>query len=395
MESYISMKIEDGIDFITSHFDCQSLFPRKMMTKICNYQFSVYSKEVIAQKCMESDFMDCRINAYPEFTIWNKYKIPLYPPNFIFIDLDLSTFSKCKNPNKMLDNALKKTLKKMSLTFSQEHSHHSPHSPQNNIYQSYDNKKTDINPTVLWSGNGYHIYLPMNSLILDSLEPFSKENFPRLFSVHYGKYRGYLVSEVFLLFAKQYFTDGKADPQHRPKYKTCLIRIPDTFNSKCIERGLSFEDSKVKVIKKWNGFRPPIQSLTRKFWKWLIQEEIIQSSKASNSKNSQINIHGLSTGFKILWIEKIMQSGIPDGRKETLRLILGPYLGKRKTYHEAVVLLENWLDKCNKSRPLDIDFNKRQRIQAALKNKKGFLSLENLKIKYGWLYDAIDAESIR
>ncbi len=285
------MNIEEEIDFITSHFDCESLFPRKMMTKISNYQFSVNSKKVIAQKCIESNFVDCRINAYPEFTIWNNYDISLYPPNFIFIDLDLSTFSKCKNPGKMLDKALKKTLKNISVTFSQEHSHQSQHSPQNNFHQPNDIKENDISPTVLWSGNGYHIYLPIKALILDDFEPFSKEKFPTLFSLHCGKYSGYSVSEVFLSFAKQYFTDGKADPQHRPKYKTCLIRIPATHNSKCIEKGLSFEDSKVKVIKKWNGFRPPIQLLTREFWKWLIQEEIKQSSKANSIKNGQINTY--------------------------------------------------------------------------------------------------------
>ncbi len=57
------------------------------------------------------------------------------------------------------------------------------------------------------------------------------------------------VSEVFLKFAEEYFTDGKADPQHRPKYKTCLIRIPNTYNSKCLSKGKSDEESKVKEIK--------------------------------------------------------------------------------------------------------------------------------------------------
>jgi hypothetical protein len=115
------MNIEDDIDFLTSHIDCESLFPRKMMTKISNYQFSVNSKEEIAQKCIESGFIDCRINAFPEFTKWDKYDISLYPPNFIFIDLDLSTFSKLRTPSKALDKALKKTLKKISVTFSQEY----------------------------------------------------------------------------------------------------------------------------------------------------------------------------------------------------------------------------------------------------------------------------------
>ncbi len=61
-------------------------------------------------------------------------------------------------------------------------------------------------------------------------------------------------------------------------------------------------------------------------------------------------------------------------KREILRLVLGPYLRKRKRYDEAVVLLERWLDKCNKLRPLDRDFNSRQKIQTALKSNKGFLN---------------------
>ena len=39
-------------------------------------------------------------------------------------------------------------------------------------------------------------------------------------------------------FAEDYFTSGRADPTYWPKYKTCLVRIPDTINSKCLSRGL-------------------------------------------------------------------------------------------------------------------------------------------------------------
>ena len=83
------------IDFILSHFE-EPIFPRKMMTAKSNGQFSVSSKEEIFEKCKQANFVDCRINAYPEYT---EYKgIVRYPPNFVFIDLDLTTFSKYKDP---------------------------------------------------------------------------------------------------------------------------------------------------------------------------------------------------------------------------------------------------------------------------------------------------------
>ena len=90
-----------------------------------------------------------------------------------------------------------------------------------------------------------------------------------------------------------------------------------------------------------------------------------------------------------MWIEKLLQRGIADGRKETQRLILGPYLTKRKSKEESIELLTNWLNKCDSIRNLDKSFNSKQRINLALKNDKGFLKLERLKIKYPWLYNVI------
>ncbi len=388
------MDIEANLNFIFSHFDESRLFSRKVMTKRKNYQFTVYDKKDLIQKCIDSDFTDCRVNGYP---ILDKQELACYPPNFIFIDLDLSNFEKCKNPKKMLDKTLRNVLNKITTSFSVEDLRDTQRSPtenEHNIQQPNLGFSTEVKPTVLWSGNGYHIYLPIRALILDNFEPFTKKKYPSLFSEYNGKYLGFSVSELFLLFAIRFLTDGKADPQHRPRYKSCLIRIPNTFNSKCLIKGSSKEESMVKIIQEWNGYRPPIQLLTKDFRRWLIQEEINQKIHNRKIRNTCSIKFGNTSNFQIQWIENLLQSGIPDGRKEALRLVLGPYLGKRKRYEEAVVLLENWLNNCNKLRSLDRDFNSRQRIQTALKSNIGFLNLENLKIKYRWLYDAINIDSI-
>lgn len=173
-----------------------------------------------------------------------------------------------------------------------------------------------------------------------------------------------------------------------------MIRIPNSYNLKCLSRGLSYEESKIKVIQKWNGYRLPIQLLTKYFWRWLIQEEINQRlvvEKQKKSGQSQIKRFNdsIPNNFQINWIEQLLQTGIPDGRKETLRLILGPYLSKRKSYDDATAILQQWLDKCNVLKPLDNGFNSIQRIKTSLKNTKGFLKLESLKEKYRWLYNTI------
>ena len=78
-------------------------------------------------------------------------------------------------------------------------------------------------PTVLDTGNGYHIYQPIDSIILDDINELKE-------FTHFDKY---YLSNKFLKFAAQYFTDGHSDPQHNPTVNSCLIRIPGTINSKC------------------------------------------------------------------------------------------------------------------------------------------------------------------
>ena len=63
------MKVKEGISFLLSHFEGrQRLFPRKMSTFATNGgQFQVHNEEQIFQACKRSNFIDCRLNAYPVF----------------------------------------------------------------------------------------------------------------------------------------------------------------------------------------------------------------------------------------------------------------------------------------------------------------------------------------
>lgn len=149
------MNIEIDIDFILSHFDNNNLFPRKMMTANSNGQFTVYSKNDILKRCIESDFIDCRINAYPEISKWKKYDMIRQSPNFIFVDLDLANFSKYKDPKKTLYKVLKNTLKNIQGVGRE----HTQRSRDHHHDRHYDDIKP-IHPTVLWTGMDItYIYL--------------------------------------------------------------------------------------------------------------------------------------------------------------------------------------------------------------------------------------------
>ena len=134
-----------------SHFNSPiAKFPRKMMTFSSNGLISINSKEEILQRCRKADYKECLINGYPE--ILENNGILIQSPNLILIDLDLSLCTTCVYPIRKLEYLLKKTLRRIK-------------------------EDIDGQPTVLWTGNGYHIYLPVHVQILDNEFEFLKKDF--------------------------------------------------------------------------------------------------------------------------------------------------------------------------------------------------------------------------
>jgi hypothetical protein len=117
-------------------------------------------------------------------------------------------------------------------------------------------------PTVLWSGNGYHIYLPIRAIILELESVFEEFEQP---------------SRKFLRFAEQYLSNKKADHCHSNglSFRNCMLRIPSSYNSKCVQKNDNITDytTEVKIIQKWDCNRPAINWLLRDFRKYLIQEK--------------------------------------------------------------------------------------------------------------------------
>ena len=162
VDTYESKKILYGLDFILGHFK-EPIFPRKIMTKELGYQLEVFSKEEAIGYFKSSRYEDCRINAYPPFT---EYKgINRTPISFLMVDLDLKDFggrvrgggeleySKKKEEKTLLslEKALDKALEKIKKEKDEEGGGGS----------------IGGNPTVLWTGNGYHIYQPVSGFILE------------------------------------------------------------------------------------------------------------------------------------------------------------------------------------------------------------------------------------
>jgi len=359
--------IRENINFILSHFENQhELFPRTIMTlktrgqRKIEYESDIQkSKEKIFEYFKKSDFIDCKINAFPfntEHTIVDFQVKNRTAASFIMIDLDLKDIEN-KNKEK-LDKHLDETLKNLCIKFNEE---------------SY--------PTVLWTGNGYHIYQPIKGIVFEKYKIFY-DFLPYVDNKN--------LTTEFLRFAKKVFTNGKDDPKHLPSIKSCLVRVPGTLNSK--------NNQKVRIIQKWDGKSPGIQWITSDFNDYLIKKKIDKVSKKeiNNKKKEYYNKKLYMQISKIIWIEKLLQTPIEDGRKQCLWQILCPYLIniRKLTNENAINILNQWLQRYDKVKK--IDFDSTIYIKSDLKNVKEYLppSKEKLKNQYPEIYNILKYKKI-
>ena len=230
-------------------------------------------------------------------------------------------------------------------------------------------------PTVLFTGGGYHIYQPVYiPTALEYITEFSKFDRP---------------SEQFLRFAKDFLSNGKADKQNNPSFRSCLLRIPGSVNSKY--------NTKVIIIQEWNRIRVPIAlDLLEEFRIYSIQKKIDQivkrqkiwKERSKNKKNIDVN----ANDEYFACIDKLLPTPIPYFIKLIINLVLSPYLinVRKLPYEESYKIIKEWLDKCNDIKKLDSYRNFENRIDYALKTsyKKQIppMSIITLKTNYKDLY---------
>ncbi|NAL78053.1 DNA primase noncatalytic subunit PriX [Nitrososphaera sp. AFS] len=343
--SWTGIEISEGLIFILRHLE-EPHWPRTVSTKAQeNAQTKVDTIEEALARYKSANFLDCKINAYPFREDW-AYDLLGQAPYFIFIDLDLEHF-----PSMLaLNRALNRTLKNIKAAF----------------------KDDKLEPTVLWSGNGYHIYLPIQAIVLETESVFA------------DLVKGSQCSRMFLQFAEQFLSDKKADQCHTKglSFKNCMIRIPGTINSK--------NNETVRIVQEWNGVRPAINWILRDFRRYLIQQKI---SMVADERRRDRYSDATDAPTKRQWIETLLNIPIPDYRKNALRLIVAPYLIniKKLSYAHAFNIAKKWLDLCSEKRPLD--FNLDAKIKESLKAaaRVGYfpIALGNLEEENPELYNLV------
>jgi hypothetical protein len=309
--------VNEGLDFILGHFQ-EPVWPRTISTKATEgRQVLTYNKKEALARFKQANYLDCRINAYPAYVEFKG--INRQPPNFIFIDIDRSTF---------------KTKRAFNMAINNTH---------NNIKETLGG---DANPTILLTGNGIHFYQPAK-LVHD---------------------KAYVLEEIDIFSEFVDHTGSKYDPAHRPSIRSCLVRVPYTLNSKCIdpETHTHIKDPEIKIIQRWDGNRPAINYILRDFRRWLIDDKIkekleLQSrqrdprrlkNKCSYGYCNNYNNSNSSVYYNRL--EKLLQTPIPDHRKFVCYWLLSRYLinVKHLGYEQVYAAMKKWFHKCNEAKGL-------------------------------------------
>ena len=364
MQEVDSKIVRTGLEFILSHFGGQhELFPRTIMTGQSKGQIKVddvSSEEEFKNKILkyysQSGFRDCRINAFPYNTQYHRIDLDVRnrtAASLIMLDLDLRDFE--YNRIK-LDKQLRRTLKKMSMKFNES-----------------------CIPTILWTGNGYHVYQPIDGFVFEKEDVFYK-------FLPFVNNKD--LTSVFLRFAERLFSECTSDPNHMPSIRSCLLRVPGTLNSKNKEQ--------VRIVQKWNGQRPSIKWLTSDFHNYLIQRRIdLIGQRKAIKINCNIEQNKRSFCGSIPWIERLVKTPIADYRKLSIDLILAPYclLIKKIDESETYDILTEWLAACAQIRELnfDVSFKIRSAIKAVMNKRIPPMKISTLKENRSVIYSYFES----
>jgi hypothetical protein len=320
-----------------------SPFPRTISTfKTEGRQVSVNTINEVLNLFKASNFVDCRINAYPVLS---------RKPDFVMADLDLTGFK----TERMLIKAVDRTV---------------------------DNIDCDLPgsiPMILFTGGGYHVYQPIDMPVLEEESMFRFFDNP---------------STEFIRYAAHRWTGGKNDSCNKPSIKSCMLRVPCSINSK--------NGKVVEIVQDWNGNRPRANRLLQDFYIKLAAKKLKAESEYSynyyqqQQQQSQPQPQPRPQYFTrpIGWIDSILNNGgMSDYRKLLVDLVIAPYLVniKQCDYSDAYNKIINWLNKCGQKRRLD--FNARYRVKCALNKSKqnGIrpMRLDTMQTSYLDVYQAV------
>jgi hypothetical protein len=353
----------EGLDFLLSHLQQEPLFPRTVSTAATKgAQKTVYDLDTLKSYYQGALRQDCKISAYTKYEdLLGKSLLPhTYKPriSLLFVDLDLQSFGQGNEKQQLeeLKNALDETLA--------------------NIKEHFNG----ATPTVLWTGGVVHIYLTLDAdyiLVYEDLPEFAPFKDP---------------SVKFMRYAERRLSNGKSDKDHNVSFRSCMLRIPNSMNTK-----YQGDRSKIIILQRWDGkrARPTKKFMISDFHAYLVQEVVdkkmgeLRAHRGFNSPTSTTRPTAVGEVNKNIkpWIEKLLQTAITDYRKHTRDLIIIPYLVVTRGLtdrNQIYDIVMQWADRCDQLRRLepsrhDFSVKVRTRIDEVIQDRVPPMKVETLK----------------
>ena len=145
---------------------------------------------------------------------------------------------------------------------------------------------------------------------------------------------------------------------------------------------MSEEDSLVRLIQKWNGIRPVINCgrLLREYYKHLAdnyiktkKQQYMEAKKSKKHHQHKWQNRTIINENKDVWFERLLQTPIPDWRKNVIDLILTRYLinVKHLPFEESYIIIKDWLDRCSSqcSARKRLQLQQRDKVEVAIRRK--------------------------
>lgn len=225
-------KVREGIKFILSHFK-QPIFPRTISSINTIYygtQFKVvYNEKEMLRVYAQSKFIDGGVSICTSLSATKEYHndqdVNMQLADLIAFDLYKSVFMRESAQIKAL-YAILHAIKKILAG----------------------------RPTILYSGNAFHICQP--------IEPDPTEQVI--------EFRDRIINEYSALGL--FLRLSKLDPCHpQQPYNPSMLLIPGTLSSKCEE---GEEHQEITIVQRWDGHRPKIDSGLIDFYEILKDQKI-------------------------------------------------------------------------------------------------------------------------
>lgn len=163
-----------------------------------------------------------------------------------------------------------------------------------------------------------------------------------------------------------------------------MLRVPGTYNSK--------NNAVVKIIRKWDNDRPEITLLLGSFCAYLKDQKLKEQRVLQQNASRMAS----SVAENIPWIDRLLQTAVPNGRKCCIWRILVPYLVNRKhlSTEQSTSMIMNWLNEC--AQIARLDFNPSIRIVYAIKHvgKYGPVHPGTIEKEHYTLYELLKVQGL-